>query len=187
MLHERLKNINETLNDFKGENGEPCGLREIYILKSMWVMLLAEFEGSLKDLVENYIDKIKKNTPVEAMHVCLLLQNKYGGPHSDRTSFSIAEILNLFKGKNEITYRNFTKNKQPTYKKDSVEKLFNTLGIFLAEEELINLRQLDGIASTRDSIAHGDHQVNITCKELRENMGKILEVFNMLKNKLDVH
>jgi len=59
MLTSRFKNIKKILKDFTGKNGEPKNNKEFYVLKSMWVMMCAEFEGSLKDSVENYIDCIK--------------------------------------------------------------------------------------------------------------------------------
>ncbi|MBU3924337.1 hypothetical protein KJ854_00190 [Patescibacteria group bacterium] len=66
------------MKDFTGKNGEPKNDKELYVLKSMWVMMCAEFEGSLKDLVENYIDFVKRKKNIKDMHVCFLLQNFYG-------------------------------------------------------------------------------------------------------------
>ena len=119
----------------------------------MWVMLCAEFEGSVKNMVESYIDSIKKDKNIEDMHICFLLQNFYG--NKEKEEFTIQNIVSLFKReKIDINYTNFTKNKKATYKSYSVEFLFNSLGIFFNEAELITLKLLDGIASTRDSISH---------------------------------
>lgn len=184
MLKKRLKNINKILKKFSGENGEPANDTELYILKSMWVMLLAEFEGSLKDLVENYIDKLKRTRDVRDMHVCFLLQSFYGNL-DQKEEFTINEIINVYrKEKSEITYLNFTRNKKATYKQFSVEKLFNSLGVFLSNEEATDLKRLDGIASTRDAISHGDYNISITCKELQENTKIVNNIYLMLKRKL---
>ena len=64
MLVKRLKNIQKILKDFTGKNGEPKYEKELYILKSMWVMMLSEFEGIIKDIIEHHIDNIKK-IPIE--------------------------------------------------------------------------------------------------------------------------
>jgi len=95
-------------------------------------------------------------------------------------------VILLFKRKkSEINYLNFTRNKKPTYKQFSVERLFNSLGIFFTEKEIITLKLLDGIASTRDSISHGDKLISITRKQLLEdNIPIVKKVYNMLKRKL---
>lgn len=184
MLAKRLKSIQKILRDFTGKNGEPKDDKELYILKSMWIMLSAEFEGSLKDLAGGYIDSVKRKKDIKDMHVCFLLQNFYGSKE-DKVEFSKGEILGLFKRKKSgISNLNFTKNKKPTYKSFAVEFLFNSLGIFFTDNELTDLKLLDGIASTRDSISHGDHLVLITRKELEKNMIVIKDIYKMLKKKL---
>ncbi len=183
MLSSRLKIVNQVINKFKGTDGEPDNDTEIYILKSMWVMLMSEFEGSVRDIVESYIDKIKKGKEINKIHICLLLQNFYG--NREKEELTIEKILNLYnKKKSEINYSNFTKNKKAKYKYDSVKKLFNSLGIFFKSKEDNRLRLLDGIASTRDSIAHGDHGISITSKQLKDDMKIIQGIYRMLKNKL---
>src|SRR3989338_10784712 len=142
MLTSRFKNIKKILKDFTGKNGEPKNNKEFYVLKSMWVMMCAEFEGSLKDSVENYIDCIKTKNDIKDMLVCFLLQNFHGNK-DEKNEFSIKEIMGLFKNKkSDINYLNFTKNKKATYKSYAVEHLFNSLGIFLKGEEIINLKIL---------------------------------------------
>ncbi len=184
MLELRLKNIEEVLNRFTWEDGEPKDDHEVYILKSMWVMLCAEFEGSVKNMVESYIDSIKKDKNIEDMHICFLLQNFYG--NKEKEEFTIQNIVSLFKReKIDINYTNFTKNKKATYKSYSVEFLFNSLGIFFNEAELITLKLLDGIASTRDSISHWDHQIQITRKELKKNITITIDIFNLLKERIE--
>ena len=184
MLTSRLKNIQKTLKKFTGKDGEPKNDNELYILKSMWVMLCAEFEGSMKDLVEKYIDSIKKKKKVKDMHICFLLQNFYGD--KDET-LTITKILGLFKrNKKKIIYRNFTQNKKPTYKSLSVERLFNSLGIFFNDKEITKLKLLDGIASTRDSISHGDYNISITRKQLEKNIPIVKSIYNLLKKKLKI-
>ena len=185
MLPSRLKNIQNILKKFTGADGEPKNEEELYILKAMWIMLCAEFEGSIKDLVESHIDSVKSTKALKDMHVCFLLQNFFGN-REEKTEFSVNDMIGLFKRKkSEINYLNFTRNKKPTYKQFSVERLFNSLGIFFTEKEIITLKLLDGIASTRDSISHGDKLISITRKQLLEdNIPIVKKVYNMLKRKL---
>lgn len=181
MIKQRTQHIVAIANKFTGKDGEPKDDTELYILKSMWIMMLSEFEGSVKDLVESYILKIRK-TEIRQIHVCLLLQNFYPNSEEDLT---INKIISIYKkDPKEISFRNFTRDYKPKYKSTAVEKLFNTLGIFFSLEEITSLKMLDGIASTRDSIAHGDHQVEITKKELKHRLEDISNIFNMLKGKL---
>lgn len=184
MLTLRLKNIQKILKKFTGVDGEPRNDEELYILKAMWVMLCAEFEGSIKDLVEYHIDSVKTTKAVKDMHVCFLLQNFFGSKE-EKTEFTVGEIIGLFKKKkSDINYLNFTRNKKPTYKQFSVERLFNSLGIFFTEKEVTTLKLLDGIASTRDSISHGDKLISITRKELEANISVVKKIYRMLKRKL---
>lgn len=183
MLISRLKNIRKVLRSFTGKNGEPSNNEEIYILKSMWVMLCSEFEGCVKSLLENYIITIKKEKNIKDMHVCFLLQNFYG--NKEKKEFTINEILNLFKNKKtDITFRNFTKDKKSRYKSSSIECLFNSLGIFFTKNQKSKLKLLDGIASTRDSIAHGDYGISITKIQLEESIKIFKNIYRMLKSKL---
>lgn len=182
MLKKRLQNIKRVLKTFTGRNGEPNGNKteEKYILKSMWVMLLSELEGSIKDLVEAYIDKIKKGN-IKNIHICLLIQNFYGDKEEELT---VDKMLGLFnKKKEDITYLNFTKNKNVKQKSYSIEKLYNSLGIFLSDHEKTQLKLLDGITSTRDSIAHGDHDISITRKQLECNIKIVEGIYKFLKAK----
>ncbi len=182
MINARVQNIIDVANKFTGTDGEPCEGTEFYILKSMWVMMLSELEGSIKELAEFYIDEVKKSE-IHKINICLLLQNFY--PNSEE-NLTINKVISVYKkNPKDIDYRNFTRNYKPKYKSQAVEKLFNTLGIFFSEEEITSLKMLDGIASTRDSIAHGDNQIQITKKELEERLLEIKNTYNMLKNKLD--
>lgn len=181
-MKQRVKIIKKILKDFSGSNGEPDNEKEKYTLESMWVMLCAEFEGSVKELAEHYIDSIKRSKRVKDMHVSLLLQNFYGSREEELT---VNKIINLFKrNKKDITYENFTRNKTTINKSFSVENLFNSLGIYFKPKEIIQLKLLDGIASTRDSIAHGDILISITRKQLEQNIVIVGRVFKMLKAKL---
>jgi len=95
--------------------------------------------------------------------------------------------LQLFKTKKkEITYKNFTQNKVPKYKFDALSKLFNSLGIFFNENQDLIIKQIDGIASTRDSIAHGDRGIAITRKQLEADMLTIKRIYNCLKSSLKI-
>lgn len=154
------------------------------MLKSMWVMLCAEFEGSIKDLAETYIDNIKKTKKVNEMHICFLMQNFYG-QKNEKDSFTLGEIIGVYKRKKrDIDYTNFTKDNKPKYKSFSVENLLNSLGIFLKDKEKTDLKLLDGIASTRDSISHGDYHIAITRKELEDSINIMKKIFTKLKRKL---
>jgi|SRR5680860_850262 len=184
MLILRLKNIQKILKKFTGVNGEPKNDEEQYILKAMWVMLCAEFEGSIKDLVENYIDSVKKAKKVEDMHICFLLQGYYG-KSEEKGKLAKKNIFQLFKiKKEEINRNNFINNKKAIYKQEAIEDLFNSLGIFFTKKEITMLKQLDSIASSRDSISHGDKLISITRKELEDNIPIVKKIYNMLKRKL---
>ena len=183
MLSTRLKAIKKVVSEFKGVNNEPSNVVENYILKSMWVMLMSEFEASIKDIVESYIDEIKKKKKISEIHICLLLQNFYGNKEDE--SLTVQKVLDLHnRKKKDIEYRNFTKNKKVKYKYDHIKTLFNSLGIFFKNEEDLKIRLLDGIASTRDSIAHGDHGISITSKQLSEDIITVTTVYKILKKKL---
>ncbi len=181
MIHQRIESIIGVLNQFDENGGEPKNDTERYILKSMWVMMLSEFEGSIKDVVETYIDKVK-TTGIEQIHACILL--KQFNPRTEGKSAVDNLILAYKEDPTNITYDKFTRDSKPKYKSKPVERLFNSLGIFFSEEELISLRQLNSIASTRDEIAHGDHSIQITTKELKNRLLVIEDIFNMLKKKL---
>ena len=166
---------------FKGAQGEPDNDVERYILKAMWVMMLSEFEGSVKDLANAFIDKTKK-TKIGNIHICLLLQNFY--PNREE-GFTIDNIINIYKKNPEdINYYNFTADKKPKIQSKAVEKLFNNLGVFFSVEELAELKKLDSIASTRNSIAHGDSEVSITRKELESRFGDLENIYLMLRGRL---
>lgn len=183
MLKSRLLHLKCVLNTLTGENGEPNSRKpaEKYILKSMWLMLLSEFEGSIKDLAEGYIDKLKTGK-INDMHICFLVQNFHGDIDS---SLSVNQIINLYKkNKTDIAYTNFTKNKTVRQKSFSVERLFNTLGIFFSDAEKTQLKLLDGISSTRDAIAHGDHGISITRKELEDAIIIVQNIFKLLKSRV---
>jgi hypothetical protein len=183
MFKERIKNVQQILKTFTGLNGEPGDEKEKYLLRSMWIMSCAEFEGSIKDLAETYIDNVKKTKNINQMHVCFLIQNFFGNKE-EKDNFSINQILGLYKKKkSDITYQNFTKNKKAIYKSFSVEYLFNSLGIFFKEKEQTDLKLLDGIASTRDAISHGDYQISITRKQLEDNIKILKKIYTKLKNK----
>ena len=182
MLNKRIENITSIVNQFTGRDGEPGDQKEIYILKSMWVMMLSEFEGSIKDLVESYIDRVKKLN-IEQIHICLLLQNFYSKYEENITINNVISVYQ--KNPNDISYLNFTRDYKPKYKSSSVQKLFNSLGIFFSSEEYTSLQKLNGIASTRDSIAHGDNNVEITKRELERELLVIENIFSMLESKLN--
>ncbi|NQY37848.1 MAG: hypothetical protein HRT37_23425 [Alteromonadaceae bacterium] len=175
------QNIITIVNQFEGENSEPSNESEFYILKSMWIMMLSEFEGSIKDLVESHIDHVKEQN-ISDIHVCLLLQNFYSNSNENIT---ISNVITVYKkDPSKISYRNFTRDYKPKYKTEAVEKLFNTLGVFFSPSEITTLKMLDGIASTRDSIAHGDTNVQITKRELEDRLSDLQVVFHLLESKL---
>ncbi|WP_061222949.1 HEPN domain-containing protein [Leptospira weilii] len=181
MITTNFEQIKKIIARFSGKNGEPIDEVEFYQLKSMWVMMVSEFEGVLKDGVEQYIDNIKL-LPMEKIHICLLLQNFYG---NSKELLNVSEILHVYKkDKAEITYKNFTKDQKPKNKSHSIESLFNSLGLFFSNEEIIMIKQIDGISSTRDSIAHGNTSINITKSELEKSMNKLAYAYDMLSQKL---
>ena len=169
------------LYTFTGRDGEPKGDSETYTLKAMWVMMLSEFEASIKNKVENYIDEVKKKD-ISDIHVCLLIRHFFGNKQEELT---LNKIISFYKhNPTDINYRNFTRDRVPKYKTKEVERLFNSLGLFFTKDELTSLSILDSIASTRDSIAHGDVSVQITRKELENQLQNLEEILNLLARKL---
>lgn len=120
------------LNTFTGREGEPGNEIELYTLKAMWLMMLSEFEASVKQCAENYIDRIKIRD-ISEIHVCLLIRNFHGDSDNDLTLNKIVSFYR--KNPVDINYRNFTKDRVPKYKTKAVEKLFNNMGIFFAPDE----------------------------------------------------
>ncbi|MDM8515604.1 HEPN domain-containing protein [Desulfobacterales bacterium HSG16] len=180
-MTEGKEKILKILSSFTGRDGEPHGDSETYVLKAMWLMMLSEFEASIKYKVENYIDQVKRKN-ISDIHVCLLIRNFWGNKEEELT---LNKIISFYK-KNpaEINYRNFTQDRVPKYKTQAVEKLFNSLGIFFTKTERTSLSILDSIASTRDSIAHGDISVQITRKQLEDQLQNLENVLNLLNQKL---
>ncbi len=176
------ENITDVVSKFTGENNEPSGEVEAYILKSMWVMMLSEFEGNIKDLVELHIDNVKK-LDINEIHICLLLQHFL----SDKEGrMNVKDVISVFKkDPQKISYSKFTRDYKPKYKFKPIEKLFNSLGVFFSDSDERMLKKLDGIASTRDSIAHGDRSVAITKQELVDRIDDLREIFTLLEKKLD--
>ncbi|WP_309499182.1 HEPN domain-containing protein [Sulfurovum sp.] len=175
--------ILEVLSGFTGRDREPHGDAQIYILKAMWLMMLSEFEASVKIKVERYIDEIKTRD-ISNIHICLLTRNFLGDKQEELT---LNKIVSFYKkNPQEISYRNFTQDRVPKYKTPAIEKLFNNLGIFFNETELISLSILDSIASTRDSIAHGDIGVQITRSELELKLQELEYILSLLTHKLKV-
>lgn len=180
-MTEGKNRILGVLSRFTGRDGEPSGDAETYILKAMWLMMLSEFEASVKIIVENYIDKIKTRD-ISNIHICLLSRNFLGDKQDELT---LNKIVSFYKkNPQEISYRNFTQDRVPKYKTPAIEKLFNNLGIFFDESELTSLSILDSIASTRDSIAHGDIGVQITRSELELKLHELKDVISLLNSKL---
>lgn len=180
-MTEGKNRILDVLSKFTGRDGEPNGDAETYILKAMWLMMLSEFEASVKIKVENYIDIIRTKNMAD-IHICLLTRNFLGDKQEELT---LSKIVSYYKkNPQEIVYRNFTQDRVPKYKKIAVEKLFNHLGIFFEEAELISLSILDSIASTRDSIAHGDIDVQITRTELEGKLQNLEDILTLLESKL---
>ena len=175
---ERIRSVLET---FTGRDGEPGTESERYILKSMWLMMLSEFEAVIKQYAETYIDSVRQLS-ITDIHVCLLVRNFIGEKQEELT---LNKIVSLYK-KNpaDINYCNFTKDRVPKYKKPAVEKLLNNLGIFLTEEEQSSLSLLDSVSSTRDSIAHGDIGVEITRAELETRLEELDCLVELIEEKL---
>jgi hypothetical protein len=169
------------LSSFTGREGEPKNEQERYVLKSMWLMMLSEFEASVKQIAEDYIDEIKKKD-ISDIHICLLVRNFYG---NSEDNLSLAKIITCYKKKTkDISYRNFTQDRVPKYKSQAVEKLFNSMGVFFTEDETMSLSILNGAASTRDAIAHGDIGVEITRAQLESQLESLIDLSTMLSNKL---
>lgn len=175
MINERLNSIRAILNEFTGKEGEPGNDNERYILKSLWIMMVSEFEGFIQDAVENYLDLIKSK-PSSEIHVCLLLQNFYGDSEDPLT---VNKVIGVYKkDSSKITYRNFTRNFKPKNKTVSLESLYNKLGIFFSDSEKSIIKKIDSISSTRDSIAHGDKSVAITRSEMVSRLDE-LEIISL--------
>ncbi len=173
--------ILEILSAFTGRDGEPKNESESYMLKAMWLMMLSEFEASVKQIAENYIDEIKKKD-ISDIHICLLARNFFGNTEEELT---LNKVVSCYKkNPKDINYRNFTQDRVPKYKSQAVEKLFNNMGVFFVENEHILLSVLDSVASTRDSIAHGNIGVEITKKQLEIQLQKLRELSEMLSVKL---
>jgi hypothetical protein len=180
-MNDGKSRILAVLSTFTGREGEPKNEIESYTLKAMWLMMLSEFEASVKQHAENYIDKIKRRD-ISDIHICLLIRNFHGDSEQDLT---LNKIVSFYKkNPREINYHNFTKDRVPKYKTKAVEKLFNNMGIFFTPDELALLSVLDSVASTRDSIAHGDIGVEITRKQLEEQLQKLTDLSKMLEQKL---
>ncbi len=181
-MDEGKSRILDVLSTFTGREGEPKNESESYTLKAMWLMMLSEFEASVKQKAENYIDKIKKRD-IADIHICLLTRNFYGNSEEELT---LNKVVSCYKkNPKEINYRNFTQDRVPKYKSQAVEKLFNSMGIFFIEDEHTLLTVLDSMASTRDSIAHGDIGVEITRKQLEEQLRQLSKITEMLALKLE--
>jgi hypothetical protein len=173
--------ILDVVSTFTGREGEPGNEVESYMLKAMWLMMLSEFEASVKQKAENYIDRIKEKE-ISEIHICLLVRNFHGNSEDELT---INKIVSCYKkNPREINYRNFTQDRVPKYKTKAVEKLFNNMGIFFTEDECILLSVLDSVASTRDSIAHGNIGIEITRKQLEEQLQNLNDISKMLEEKL---
>jgi hypothetical protein len=173
--------ISSVLSTFTGRDGEPKDERESYVLKSMWLMMLSEFEASIKEIAESYIDTVRLKD-ISEIHICLLVRHFYGNSEEELT---LNKVLSCYKrNPKDISYRNFTQDRVPKYKSQAVEKLFNNMGIFFEEEEHISLAILNSVASTRDSIAHGDIGVEITRAELEAKLQKLTDLSAMLSAKL---
>ncbi len=185
MIDEQLKNIKDVLSsNLTGHNGEPNPEKgsELYILKSMWVMLCAEFEGCLKEIVKTHISQISKIENLNLIHPCLLVKGSYG-----EANLNAVNLVEIFKnGKNPISLEKILTKNTSIYKKYPVSNLFNSLGIFFSDEELLTMKTLDGVGKTRDSIAHGDREISITRKELEGNIEKIGKIYFLLKSKLNL-
>jgi hypothetical protein len=187
MINERLKNIKKVLKTFDSENmrsGEPKDEIELYILKSLWVMLCAEFEGCLKDLIYDHIEKIKNEKNLQKMHPILIMRNNWG----DR-KFSTDEFFSFINDERNmkdytISKYNFVSEIETCYKPNSIEKVFNRLGIFFDKIDKSTIQNLRPIACTRDSIAHGDRNISITKKELETHINEVEKIYELLKNKL---
>jgi hypothetical protein len=173
--------IVEVLSKFTGREGEPNDDAQSYTLKAMWIMMLSEFEASVKAKVERYIDEIKKKE-ISDIHICLLIRNFIGDKEQELT---LNKIISFYKkSSNDINYRNFTQDKVPKYKAQAIEKLFNNLGIFFDPTDRTQLSVLDSIASTRDAIAHGDFGIQITRKQLEQQLENLDGIMKLIDSKL---
>jgi len=180
-MDEGRSRILDVLSAFTGREGEPKNESESYTLKAMWLMMLSEFEASVKEKAENYIDQIKKRD-IADIHICLLITNFHG---NSQKGLTLDRVIDFFKkNPTDISYRYFTQDKVPKYKSQAVKKLFNSMGVFFTKDEETLLAVLDSVASTRDSIAHGDIGIEITRKQLEEQLQKLSELTKMLGSKL---
>lgn len=180
-MDDGKKRILAVLATFTGKESEPGNPNESYTLKAMWLMMMSEFEASIKTKVENHIDEIRK-MDISDIHVCLLINNFH---KSDKGELTPSKIVSFYKrSANEISYQYFTGDRVPKYKAGAIIKLFDNLGIFFTEKENRLLSELDSAASTRNAIAHGDLNVQITRKELELKLEKLCATLKMLSSKL---
>lgn len=184
MINEQLEGIKKVLATFdNNKNGEPTNDVEVYVLKSLWVMLCAELEGSIKEMVYDYVEKIKDVKDILKIHPLLIITNDFGS--QDLNSQKLFQIFNeKLNKKYTINKDRFIGKQETCYKFSSIERVFNRLGIFFSLKDKNELRQLDSIASTRDSIAHGDRNISITRKELEQNIDSIKKIYKLLASKL---
>jgi hypothetical protein len=106
-MEEGKSRISSVLSTFTGRDGEPNDNRESYILKSMWLMMLSEFEASIKEIAERYIDAIKQKD-ISEIHICLLVRHFYGNSEEELT---LNKVVSCYKkNPREINYRNFTQD-----------------------------------------------------------------------------
>jgi hypothetical protein len=184
MINEQLEGIKKVLATFdNNKNGEPASDVEVYVLKSLWVMLCAEFEGCIKEMVYDYVEKIKDVKDILKIHPLLIITNDFGS--QDLNSQKLFQIFNeKLNKKYTINKDRFISKQETCYKFGSIERVFNRLGIFFSSKDKNELKQLDSIASTRDSIAHGDRNISITRKELEQNIDNVGEIYKLLASKL---
>jgi len=136
MLKERLNIISEVINSF--QKSEPSNEQERYVLSSMWVMAVGEFEGSVKNLTENYLDFLKNNKKNEELNISLLLKIHY----PKKTKFTKLEIEELYtKSIKDIDFDKIIDPKKPRNKSQSLSDLFEDIGIKFKKEDYTAISQ----------------------------------------------
>ena len=171
--------------DIKEPN--PNNKHEGYILAAMWVMMVAEFEGSIKELVEDYIEKIKL-LDISEIHACILWQNFVQKDNQkDNTKPNATRIIELYNNNynpKDISAKKITGDFKPRQSAKAIAEMFHALGVYVDEEDSV-LKKLDAINSTRNQIAHSGGGVDVAATDLNRAFTDVLEIYQMLEKKLN--
>ena len=107
-------------------------------------MAIAEFEGSVKNISDEYIDFIKRNKNPKHLSISILLKFFY----PQKTTLTKEQVENLYdKDISDIDFDKIVDPKKPRNKPQSIADLFNDLGMKFNKNDLIYISELKGISS----------------------------------------